>query len=147
MKRLPVIVFATAAVVLFGSLLLYVYRDRVPSITAYEVGRLDPATDKIVQVKTFSTKDRAFYCRARLYDPLPGFKLRARWVAVNVPGGPKNETIREQITPLDASKESVQVDLKRDDGFPKGDYRIDLFIDSQTKTETHPGASLDFDVE
>lgn len=80
----------------------------------------------------FPTKTKAIFLRADLKDVPPGALLRGDWIAVKTKIAPANHKFNSAM--LSVAPGMVRADFSLDrppDGFPPGDYRVDLFINDR----------------
>ncbi len=110
----------------------------VPSLTS---GRSTVYSVKILMAKdVLSNPDTHFdaslpkvYASARTLGSNKGDRFRGVWVAVDVPAiSSKNLTIAESTTVADSKDFSALFFFnKPDKGFPKGQYRLDVYINDK----------------
>ena len=96
--------FGAAIVVGIGVTLFLAFGlDSNPRISDCFTGRIDDK-DHLMQTDSFTTYDHMIAARGFIDHPKVGWMLRDRWIAANVPGGPKDETITERSTRIDATQ-------------------------------------------
>jgi uncharacterized RDD family membrane protein YckC len=90
---------------------------------------------------TFKPATAKIYVRAQLADVPRGSKLRSDWIAVKAKGAPENYKIDSAELTMGPLMNRVDFNFsKPTNGWPEGDYRVDLFIDGK------PAAKIPFKV-
>jgi hypothetical protein len=146
MNRLGMAVVAVC-VLTAGAALFQAIRPTETTVYFLEVGKLNPKTDELAAQHDFKPTDTAFYARARYDHAHEGWRLRSRWVAVKVAGSPPNTEIYTAVDPISVKENTVEVSFKRPQGFPVGDYRLEMYVDSPSTLSAVPSKTADFDVK
>jgi hypothetical protein len=92
-------------------------------------------------VSVFKPDTPLLYLNAKLADVPDGAILRGEWIAVKTTEAPPNYKILAKELPKEKNWGAVEFTLsKPGNGWPAGDYRVDLFIDGK------PAGSVPFKV-
>ena len=95
---------------------------------------------------SFATTDKELHCLVQINNAPDDTKLRARWIAVNVPGMEANEKLVETDLPA-AGGRNADFRLTAKNGLPPGEYKVEIYLNPQEGKAEPPAKTLDFSVK
>jgi len=100
-------------------------------VVALAIGKAVGPDNKVTtEVDTFAPAD-AFYVSVGTTGSSPGAKLTARWASVSHSGAEKPAG-EETKTIAPAGDAATEFHLARPEGWPTGDYKIEILLDGQS---------------
>ena len=78
---------------------------------------------------TFAPSDRMIHCVINLNKAKEGTKVRFVWIASDVSGFSKNDTIKSIDYTTQPNEDYVHGHLSLPKDWPTGDYRVEVYID------------------
>lgn len=86
------------------------------------------------------------HCVIKVSNAKSDTKIKVRWIAASVPGVDANYLIAETEAPV-KNGFSDFILTKPDNGFPPGDYRVDIFLDPEKIKDNKPTRAVTFAVK
>jgi outer membrane usher protein FimD/PapC len=103
--------------------------------------------EPIDPTSTFETTDDVVHCLVVLGNAPEKTKVKAVWIVVNAEGEKPNDKFAETAVEGGGTKNVVDFTYAPKAGLPVGDYKVDIYLNSQPGKEEPPAKSVSFSVK
>jgi len=103
--------------------------------------------EPIEPTNTFETSDDVLHCLVVLGSAPEKTRVKAVWIAVNAEGEKPNDKFAETAVEGGGTKNVVDFTYAPKAGLPIGDYKVDIYLNSQPGKEEQPAKSVPFSVK